>query len=142
MIETFSASLGRSVVAVDSAENVGSVKEFVVNRPAQRIDALRIAGHRKKAKFLPWSSIRSFGTDAVVAEPGPASEQTRPADERVEVSLVGSRVLTTTGMVIGNVTDVRFETSDGTIVAVETDNGPIEGARLRSVGSYALVVLP
>ena len=69
MIETFSAALGRSVVAVDTAENVGTVKEFVVDRRAQRIDALRIAGHRKKAKFLPWSSVGSFGSDAVVAEP-------------------------------------------------------------------------
>ena len=142
MIETFSAALGRSVVAVDTAENVGTVKEFVVDRLAQRIDALRIAGHRKKAKFLPWSSVRSFGTDAVVAEPDSTTEQTQPADERVEKAMVGSRVLTTAGCMIGKVTDVRFETADGTIVGVDTDTGPIEAARLRSVGSYALVVLP
>jgi uncharacterized protein YrrD len=119
------------------------VKDLIVNRPAQRVDAIRVAGLRKNAEYLPWSVVRSFGTDAVVVESEPAeTEQSREFGERAEARIVGSRVLTTTGEMVGKVTDVRFETGDGTILAVDTDRGTIEAARLRSIGSYALVVVP
>ena len=139
MIESFSAARGRSTIAGDSAENLGRVKDLIVSLDAKRVDRLHLAGGRKSAKWLNWSSIRSFGPDAVVTE-GPVPDQ-EPSG-RNDRAIVGSRVLTTMGVAIGNVTDVQFETDDGLIVSVLSDAGPIEASRLRALGSYALIVSP
>ena len=54
--------------------------------------------------------------------------------------MLGTRVLTVDGRELGTVTDVEFDTDSGAVVRVQTDQGPIEPDRLRSLGSYALVV--
>lgn len=139
MIESFLNALGRSVVAGDSAENIGAVKSFVVSEDAGHICSIHIGGHRRGAMFLAWQSVGSFGPDAIVAKARP---ETGWKPDRFGVDLIGSRVLTTTGFIAGKVLDVRFETTDGSVVSVETDAGSIDAARLRSVGLYALVVAP
>jgi len=57
-----------------------------------------------------------------------------------DVTMIGSRVLTTGGLDIGVVEDVEFETNSGAVVRVVTGQGPLEPERFMSLGSYALVV--
>ncbi len=52
----------------------------------------------------------------------------------------GARILTVDGREVGSVTDVEFDTDPEVMVHVVTDPGPIEIDRLRSLGSYGLVV--
>jgi hypothetical protein len=59
---------------------------------------------------------------------------------RGKVSALGSRVLTTTGFDAGTVVDVEFDTGSGELTAVRTDTDTFSRDRLRSLGSYALVV--
>jgi len=54
--------------------------------------------------------------------------------------MVGSRVLTVEGRSAGKVVDAEFDTETGAIVRVITDNGAVDAGRVRSLGSYALVV--
>jgi uncharacterized protein YrrD len=142
--DTFSNVEGRAVISSGSAESIGSVKGFVLDSGGRRIDAIHIAGHGKRAVILPWPTVEAFGADAVMAAGG-AEPSTIDNDHQKEaikgdVSMIGSRVLTVDGREIGIVEDVEFDTGSGAVVRVSTDQGPIEARRLRSLGSYALVV--
>lgn len=144
MTETFTSAEGRSVVASDTAESIGEVKGFVVDRTATRVDAVHVAGRGKKAEVISWSAIKSFGADAVMADSAATPEQVTTEREtqavKGKVAALGSRVLTTDGFDAGTVVDVEFDTGSGDLTAVRTDTDTFSGDRLRSLGSFALVV--
>ena len=143
MSSTFSAAEGRPIVAADTADDIGEIKGFVVDPGANRIESVHVTGRGRRAEVLPWSSIRSFGDDAIIAEQ--ADAPTRVADDHEEqavkgsVVLRGTRVLSTEGFELGTVDDVMFDPESGDITAVLTEGGRIEAARLRAIGSYALI---
>jgi uncharacterized protein YrrD len=145
-IELFSHVNGRRVVATDTAETIGSVKGFVLDWAGRNIEAIHIDGHGKRAIVLPWSAVSSFGADAVMAssgdDPAAIANDHEKSAVKGDVTMIGTRVLTTGGLDIGNVDDVEFETNSGAVVRVVTGQGPLEPDRFRSLGSYALVVEP
>ncbi len=145
-VELFSHVNGRSVVATDTAETIGSVKGFVLDRTGRNIEAIHIDGHGKRAVVLPRSFVTSFGADAVMAsssgDPTVIENDHQKSAVEGDVSMIGSRVLTTGGLDIGTIDDVEFETDSGAVIRVVTRQGPIEADRFRSLGSYALVVDP
>ncbi|MEO6126149.1 MAG: PRC-barrel domain-containing protein [Ilumatobacteraceae bacterium] len=144
--ELFTHVTSRPVVATDTAETIGSVKGFVLDRTGRHIESIHIDGRGKRAIVLPWSAVNSFGTDAVMASSGddPATVENEHQKSAVtgDVTLIGTRILTTDGLDIGNVDDVEFETDSGAVIRIVTARGPLEAQRLRSLGSYALVVDP
>lgn len=143
-IETFKQVDGRRVIASDSAESIGTVKGFVLDAAGRQIESVHIDGRGKNAHLVAWSTLSSFGADAVMV-PSEADRTTvddghQKAAVKGNVAMVGSRVLTSDGLEVGVVDDVDFDTETGAIVRVITDHGPIEASRVRSLGSYALVV--
>ncbi len=146
MSPTFNDTEGRRVVAADTAEDLGEVKGFVVDRSASRVDAVHVSGRGRKADVIAWSSISSFGDDAVIVTSAEAAERVAEDRDKAAVKgkivLRGARVLTTGGFEIGTVEDASFDQESGEITGVRTDQGSITGDRLRSIGSYALVVDP
>ena len=142
--ETFTHVQGRGVVASDSAESIGSVKGFVLDARGRKIEAIHVDGHGKNATVLAWSAVKAFGADAVMAttgaDPSTIDNEHQKAAVKGVVTMLGTRVLTVDGREVGTVTDVEFDTDSGVVVSVVTDQGPIEPDRLRSLGSYALVV--
>jgi uncharacterized protein YrrD len=146
IIDTFTSVDGRNVVAADTAEQVGSVKGFVLDRAGRQIEALHVGGRGRRASLLDWSAVTAFGTDAVMAAPGadPSPLHTDHEEDAVRgrVTMIGSRVLTIEGREIGTVTDAEFDIESGAIVRIVTDHGSIAAGSVRSLGSYALVVDP
>ena len=144
MAETFNSSEGRPVVAADTAENIGEIKGFVVDTTATRIESVHIGGRGRKAKVIPWSSIHSFGADAVMADTaGAVAEVESEHDKQAvkgKIEARRTRVLDTNGFEQGTVEDVMFDATSGDLTGVLTTAGHVDGSRLRSLGSYALVV--
>lgn len=145
MTTTMASALGRGVVALDTAEDIGEVKSFVVSPDAKRIERLHIAGRRKRALFAEWSDLESFGTDAVVVTGTDApsgSDDDRDIDSaKGAIDILGARVLTTSGFEVGAVEDVHFDETAGEIVSVLTTRGDtVNASSIVSLGSYALVV--
>lgn len=142
--DTFRNVEGRTVVAADTAEAVGSVKGFVLDTGGHTIEAIHVDGHGRRASILPWSALQAFGADAVMVRPGvePATieDDHQQAAVKGVVTMLGARVLTAGGREVGTVVDVEFDAGSGAVVRVTTDRGSIEGGRIRSLGSYALVV--
>jgi uncharacterized protein YrrD len=142
--DTFNNVEGRKVVASDTAESIGSVRSFVMDTGGRRIEEIHVDGRGKRAVVLNWRSIDAFGADAVMATAGAQPSTIHDDHEKAAVSgavaMVGTRVLTVAGREFGIVSDVEFDTETGTVVCVNTDHGPIAVDRVRSLGSYALVV--
>ena len=137
------ATLGRPVVARDTAETVGDVQGAVVDVPSRRIVALQV-GKGRKARLVDWASLSGVGPDAVVVLSESALRG--PAGEREEgfvkggLPLLGARVLTDRGDVIGSLDDVEFDEESGSVDTLVAGEHQLAGTDLRAIGSYAVVV--
>ncbi len=136
-------AMGRAVVARDTAETVGQIHGAVVDVGSLRIVALQV-GKGHKARLADWSSITGVGPDAAVVD-GEASLRAGQGEreERMvkgDIALLGGRVLSDRGDVLGALDDVDFDEETGEIRALVCGGDSIVAARLRSVGGYAVVV--
>jgi len=136
-------SMGRPVVARDTAETVGQVHGAVVDVASRLIVAVQV-GKGHKARLADWSAITGVGPDAVVID---TAASLRAAygerEERIvkgDIALLGARVLTERGDVLGALDDVEFDEATGEIVALVSGETSVPAAGLRSVGGYATVV--
>lgn len=137
--------IGHTVIAVDTAEEIGSVKHFVVASDVSRIERLHIDGRKKKAVFAEWSDLDSFGADRVMvsaaANPAGAHDDRDVEAAQGHVELLGSRVLDTGGFEHGTVADATFDSETGAITSIITSDGTrVDQSFVHSLGSYAVVV--
>ncbi len=140
---SFRNSRGIPVVTKSSAEQVGTVKHFVVG--GGRIQALHIDGGKKHGQLVSWSDISAFGEDAVIITDGDvvrdASDDREGRALRDELVMLDKRVLDEIGDEHGSVADVTFDPEDGRIASVTIGDGVIvDGGRLLGVGAYAVMV--
>ena len=136
-------AMGRSVVARDSAETIGAVHGAVVDVASRRIVALQV-GKGNKARLADWTSLTGVGPDAAVID-REASLRAPSGDreERVvkgDIALLGGLVLSDRGDALGSLRDVEFDESTGEVITLVCEDTEIAASRLRSVGSYAVVV--
>ncbi|MEZ5219557.1 MAG: PRC-barrel domain-containing protein [Ilumatobacteraceae bacterium] len=143
MSVTFSDADARTVVSGDTAETLGEVRGFVVDRTGRQIEAVHIAKRGRRSELVPWSAITSFGDDAVVVSS--ADQVHRVEDDREleavrgHITVRGSRVLDADGFERGEVRDAMFG-ADGRLTGILTDDGRIAADRILALGSYALVI--
>ncbi|HSJ74124.1 MAG TPA: PRC-barrel domain-containing protein [Miltoncostaeaceae bacterium] len=135
---------GRPVVSRASAETVGELKHVIVDVGARRIVALHVAGRRRNARLVDWSSIVGFGPDGIVVEDDEAARP--PADDREaavasgKLDLDGRLVLTDAGDALGAVTDVEFDDGTGGLRSIVTGEEALDAGRLRAIGPYCVIV--
>jgi uncharacterized protein YrrD len=131
-------------VASDTAENVGTVKGFVVDRHAKSIEAIHVAGRGRHAQLVPWHEITSFGSDAVMASRRAAAAPVETGRDvqaiKGDLALLGHRVITTAGDEVGTVDDVEFDARTGQIEGVVVASRHVPRRELCSIGSFALVI--
>ena len=144
-VHSLASMKGQDVVAVDTAEGLGSVKHFVVSPGADRIERLHIDGRKKNAIFAEWGDLESFGADRVMVSTAASTheaETDRDVDAaKGDIDLLGSRILDTAGFEHGEVADAQFESDTGRIVSITSSDGEVISAEnVHSLGSYALVV--
>lgn len=136
-------AIGRSVVARDTAESIGSVSGAVVDAGTRRIVAVQI-GRGRKGRLVDWASITGMGPDAVVVDGEAAIRE--PANDREhavvkgDVPLLGARVLSTQGDLVGALDDVELDEVTGDILTVVSGENRLPATALRSIGAYAVVV--
>jgi sporulation protein YlmC with PRC-barrel domain len=141
----FGDATGTSVVARDDAEEVGTVRHFVVDAAAQRVTAVHVGGRRRKPLLVDWSSLTGFGPDAVVVRS--AGDLREPADDyeeqvaRGDLPLDRRRILNDRGDELGELGDVEFDPDTGALKAIITRGGDeVAAARLRRIGPYCVLV--
>lgn len=136
-------AMGTSVVARDTAETVGQVQGAVVDVASRHIVALQV-GKGHKARLADWASITGVGPDAAVVE-GEASLRSAHGEReersvKGDIALLGGRVLTDRGDLLGSLDDIEFDEQTGRIDTLVCADGSIPANRLLAVGGYAVVV--
>lgn len=135
---------GRPVISRASAETLGELKHVVVDVPARRIVALHVAGGRRNARLVDWSSIVGFGPDGIVVEDEAAARP--PADSREsavaagKLDLDGREVLTDGGDSLGRLTDIVFDEGSGALVALAVGEAEHAADRLSAIGPYCVIL--
>lgn len=137
--------LGRKVVALDDAEDIGSLEAVVPDRAGRHIERIQIGGRKRSPELVDWGQIASVGTDAIMVRSSDAAHESRDDEPddlyvRGDIKIIGARVLDTDGFEGGEVTDLHFDSETGEITAAMTDGGQIPADRIRSLGTYALVI--
>lgn len=140
---SFHEASGRKVVSTANAATVGKVKHFIVDPADHRIVALRLTKTPDSGTVLRWSDVHSFGVDAVTINDAALivdSDAELDALDAKQHTIIGKQVLTTEGRKVGDVADVEFDATDGTIVSLVLADHSIDGATLLGSGSYAVIV--
>ena len=115
---------GRAVVDLDAAEKVGKVDRIVLDPDARQVAGLlvsrgaAVAGERMHMT-VPAGAVHAIGPDAVmIHRPATVSdEMMRRLDELPSVSdLIGRKVVTEDGRLIGRVDDVLLNRDNGRIL--------------------------
>jgi len=139
-----SEATGRPVVSRASAERIGKLGSVLVDTPAGRLRAVCVVSGRQ-TRVVDWEAVVGFGPDAVMVESEdrlrePADDQERLAAAG-KLDLAGRRVLDDMGNALGMVSDVELDPHTGQVTALLVQDGAaVPVARLRGVGSYAVVV--
>jgi uncharacterized protein YrrD len=143
MSTTFRSSIGRKVIGLESADELGSVNHFLLDLDPPRIAAL-VIGKGRSAQLVPWQVVNGVGPDAIMVggeTPGraPANDWERAgADGDLEV--LGKLALSEWGNELGVITDVAFDDSTGYLEDFVVDREVnLSPNHVLGVGPYAVV---
>jgi uncharacterized protein YrrD len=136
-------AIGQKVVSRATAETLGELSGLVMLPAMVRITALQVGrGHR--ARFVDWASISGLGTAAVIVDDEIHLREPRDEREKAmakgDLDPIGRLVLSTAGNTAGTVTDLEFDELRGELLVLHTTEGPVDAARLRVIGPYAVVI--
>jgi uncharacterized protein YrrD len=122
--------VGQSVVTFDEGRKIDSVKDLLIGESNDSIVALLVdeGGVMSSSRVVPIGAVQSFGRDTVVIT---SAQFVTSASSDPEVKaimnrkehLLGKRVLTDTGDLMGSISDVYFEESTGRIQGFEVSGG-------------------
>lgn len=138
----FSEATGHKVVSTATADTVGRVAGFTVDPQSRAVVALELK-KTASGRVLRWSDLLAFGADAVTVSG--ADKITEPDEPITALTgkahhLVGKRLLSSAGDVLGKVDDVEFDPETGMVTSLLANGAGLDGRRLIGVGSYAVVV--
>jgi uncharacterized protein YrrD len=137
-------ALGRPVLALDTAELLGSIRHFSFDASGRQIERIHIDGRKSNAQFVEWSAI-TVGTDRAMAASGDvatgATAERDIAAARGAIDMLDARVLDTAGFERGRVQDATFDPATGQVLSVTASEGEtFVSESIRGLGSYALIV--
>ncbi len=133
----FSELKGRAVVSLDDATKIGEVEDLMVDPVSLHVVSLRVhAGHFKAPLTIPAGDVQSVGADAVTlttnstlaGAPSPDTDtgpdSAASAAPAVELtSVLGTKVVTDAGTLVGRLSDVVLDWSQLAITGYEVHEG-------------------
>jgi uncharacterized protein YrrD len=138
-LETLSATkmikasqlLGRAVIDMEAAERLGKIKEIILQRDGERVAGFvvvrgeTIVGTGGTKRIIPASALHSIGPDAITVR-GSAMKERSPDDldnlPRMS-DVIGHKMVTRSGRLLGSIDDVLINGADGTIVGFAVGEG-------------------
>jgi uncharacterized protein YrrD len=121
--------VGRAVIDMEAAERLGKIKEIIVQRDGERVAGFilvhgeTIVGTAGKRRMIPASAVHSIGPDAVTVR-GSAMQEVADLDTLPRMSdIIGHKMVTRSGRLLGVIDDVLINRADGTIVGFVVGEG-------------------
>jgi sporulation protein YlmC with PRC-barrel domain len=112
---------GRAVVDIDAAERLGRVDRIVLDPDARQVAGFVVSRGSSilgggEHSTLPASCVHAIGPDAITVRRGTAEPADRLAHLPRVSDMVGRKVVSETGRVLGTVHDVLIDERNGRIV--------------------------
>ncbi len=131
-------AVDKPVIHHETAEQAGHVRSIVVD-PTNRTAIALVVAEGRTSRVVDWTDVHSVGADAVIVN---HVRDVGPDEDRLVSGAqdpLKKRVLSDQGNEHGSVSDVMIDES-GLVQSIDVDGESINGARLRGIGSYALVI--
>lgn len=121
--------IGRSVIDMEAAERLGKIKEIIVQRDGERVAGFivvhgeTIVGTGGKRRMIPASAVYSIGPDALTVR-GSRMQELAELDNLPRMSdIIGHKMVTRSGRLLGVIDDMLVNGADGTIVGFVVGEG-------------------
>lgn len=121
--------VGRAVIDMEAAERLGKIKEIIVQRDGERVAGFVIVhgetmvGTGGKRRMIPASAVHSIGPDAMTVR-GSAMQELAELDNLPRMSdIIGHKMITQSGRLLGVIDDMLVNRADGTIVGFVVGEG-------------------
>jgi len=121
--------VGRAVIDMEAAERLGKIKEIIVQRDGERVAGFivvhgeTIVGTGGKRRMIPASAVYSIGPDAMTVR-GSAMQELAELDNLPRMSdIIGHKMVTQSGRLLGVIDDMLVNRADGTIVGFVVGEG-------------------
>lgn len=145
------------VISLEEGQQIGHVKSLVVDPAGKKVAALIIEqkGWFKEQRFIPYHKVNSAGSDAITIEKTASVERATSLPDivklvREKVGIIGARIVTENGTLLGNVDEYYVDLATGTIAGLEFSgnllNGLIKGRAfldtiyVRTLGKEVVVI--
>ncbi|WP_258360698.1 PRC-barrel domain-containing protein [Moorella sulfitireducens] len=136
MFYTSKKLIGMPVVSLADGHQLGRVKRLIIDQHKMVIAAFTVdrKGWFKEQPVIPYSHVKSVGNHAITVDQAAAvvklsSQPELEALAKHPLPLLGARVITEEGTVIGTVDDFRFDPQDGKIYYLDIKSGLLHGSR-------------
>ena len=141
--------MGMAVYSVQEGQNLGQVKNLVIDAKEKRLLAMVVEKKRltREDKLLPFAAVKSVGDDVVTVERGQALER-RGMDASVMRALrrpvqpLGARCFTAGGKTAGKVEEYYFDVGDGSIAQLEISGVGLLTGKLLVDGRHIIALAP
>jgi len=129
--------MGMPVVSLADGHQLGRVKRLLIDQQKMVIAAFTIdrKGWFKEQPVIPYSHVKSVGNHAVTVDQASAVVRLSSISElealaKKSLPVLGVRVISEEGTVLGTVNDFYFDPQDGTIHSLEIKSGLLYGSRV------------
>ena len=122
--------VGRAVIDMEAAERLGRIKEIIVQRDGERVAGFvvvhgeTIVGTGGTRRTIPASAVHSIGPDAITLRGSAMKERVADLESLPRMSdVVGHKMVTQSGRLLGSIDDVLINGADGTIIGFAVGQG-------------------
>jgi len=128
------------VVSLNNGQQLGRVKRLLIDQQKMLIAGFTIdrKGLFKEQPVVPYKHVKSVGNHAVTVDQDNAVAKLSSLPEleilaKQSLPLLGGKVITEDGTILGTVQDFRFDPRDGKIYALELSKGLLHSSRLLDI---------
>ena len=121
--------VGRTVIDMEAAERLGKIKEIIVQSDGERVAGFvvvhgeTLVGTAGKRRMIPASAVHAIGPDAMTVR-GSSMQELAELDNLPRMSdVIGHKMVTQSGRLLGVIDDVLINRGDGTIVGFVVGEG-------------------
>ena len=122
--------VGRAVIDMEAAERLGKIKEIIVQRDGERVAGFVIVhgetmvGTGGKRRMIPASAVHSIGPDAMTVRGSAMKQGLAELEDLPRMSdIIGHKMVTRSGRLLGVIDDMLVNRADGTIVGFVVGEG-------------------
>jgi len=122
--------VGRAVIDMEASERLGRIRAIIVQRDGERVAGFIVVhgetfvGTGGTRRMVPASAVYSIGPDAMTMRGSAMSERLPELDNLPRMSdIIGHKIITRSGRLLGLIDDMLINGSDGTIVGLVVGEG-------------------